>query len=199
LVNDLYWILLGFFICITGAEIPDYDQLPSWKWLEHRSILTHSALIPIIIFLTLVLALPSAWLDVLAPLMTLLFLGYASHLFLDLFPVWAGFGEKETKDPTTRAIHKATHLAVIARWFYEGITGAELYKKMEGTYFVHLPFRMEVEEEKKTGKKEKLEEEEMKALSKGQSRAWYIINGLIIVALTMFSWNIFIPYLHFTL
>jgi hypothetical protein len=197
LVNDLYWILLGFFVCITGAEIPDYDQLPSWKWLEHRSILTHSALIPIIVFLTMVIVLPANGLKTLSPLMTLLFLGYASHLLLDLFPVWAGFGDKETKDPVTKAIHKASHLAVIARWFYEGVTGAELYKKMEGTYFVHLPFRMEVEEEKKKGKKEKLEEEEMKALSKGQSRAWYIINGLIIVLLTMITWNAFIKFLPF--
>jgi hypothetical protein len=198
LLLDLPWIVLGFFIAVTGAEIPDYDQLPSWHWLEHRSILTHSALIPTILFFLMYILLPSSAFVLMAPYLYYLFLGFASHLFLDLFPVWAGFGHGEIKDPKQRALAKASHLAGIARWMAAGITGRDdLYKKMEGTYQVHLPFAVPEEEEKKRGKKVKMEEKEMRAFSETASRIWYVINGLIIITYAVFSWNAFIRFLPF--
>jgi hypothetical protein len=193
LILDLPWMLAGFFVVITGAEISDYDQLPDWKWLSHRSILTHSALIPFVIFVVEFLLLPPAAFITLAPLLTLAFAGFASHLFLDLFPVWAGIGRK-AKDDKTNALMKSSG-AAIGRWFAAGITGNDaLYKKMEGTYQVHLPLKVKVEEVGK-GKRKKPEEKEMKALSKTASRIWYVVNGLLVVLFALLSWNGFIPFL----
>jgi hypothetical protein len=192
LLLDLPWMLTGFFVAVTGAEIPDYDQLPNWKWLEHRSILTHSALIPFLLFAVELLLLPPAEFVTLAPLLTLLFAGFSSHLFLDLFPVWAGVGRK-AKDDKTNALMKSSG-AAIGRWFAAGITGDDaLYKKMEGTYQVHLPFQVKVEEQGKG--KRKPEEKEMRALSKTASRIWYVINGLLVIVFALLSWNAFIPFL----
>ena len=74
-----FWPAL--FITILGAHFPDFDLDFGRKY--HRSPITHSVIIPALLFAYYMFHLPD---DMTLSLMALFFLGYASHLFLDIFP-----------------------------------------------------------------------------------------------------------------
>ncbi len=152
--ENLLWMTVGIMAALWGADLPDYDQ--QTKYLSHRDIRTHSALIALVFFLITYFLSPITVLDYIAPSLALFFIGNASHLFLDEWPVWAGSG-----DPKKGEGMKKGGTLTAARWFVEGVTGDALYKALEGTYLIHLPFRIPVEERKKmqSGKTEmKIEE-----------------------------------------
>ena len=87
-------LTMGALIMILGALVPDWD-IPLLGISRHRNLLFHSALLPILItFMTLV----NVALTIAASLSfqvgvqleyyitSLFLLGYASHLYLDIFP-----------------------------------------------------------------------------------------------------------------
>lgn len=88
-VKFLLIICLALFAGWAGLNLPDVDQRVAWSWLIHRSILTHSPLIPLAIYIGVVIVgkpqvfrLPAMYLS----------LGFAAHLAFDLFPKeWIGF------------------------------------------------------------------------------------------------------------
>ncbi|MFW9855621.1 MAG: hypothetical protein ACFFFG_11200 [Candidatus Thorarchaeota archaeon] len=138
------WMTLGFLMGLIGAEAPDWDLLINW--MHHRDIITHSIFIPIgitAIFFYQKFADPSD--PTLAPLalvFTPFLVGFASHLLLDLFP--SVDPEKEVKE---KGITKTT--ATLLGGFVSGLTGIETIKALQGTYLIHLPFRLPVKSEKK--------------------------------------------------
>ena len=71
----------AFFMAILGAHFPDFDLDFGVRY--HRSPITHSALIPTIIFLYYLYFRPE---DLVLILLSVFFLGYSSHLILDIFP-----------------------------------------------------------------------------------------------------------------
>jgi hypothetical protein len=187
--QGLYWILLGFALSMFGAELPDYDQLAD-KIFSHRDIITHSSLVPLLIFLIVKGLAESAVYVFASPLMLFIFLGHASHMFLDLWPVWAGSGAQ------LKGQKQHGGLQTPVTWLIEGITGEEIYKKLEGTYLMHLPFKIPDKDNNKKhrkGAKEKLR----KTLEKGRTRAWLTISGLIDILLAIFVANAFSPFLPF--
>jgi len=90
--------VLGLFLFVIsafiGLKLPDFDQSFYWRPLiVHRSLLTHSALLPLILFFTLKGHVLGKKAD---PLVRLPLLGFllatAVHLCFDLFPyAWAGY------------------------------------------------------------------------------------------------------------
>ncbi len=87
-------VFIGSLITITGALMPDWD-IPLLGISRHRNIVFHSAILPILITLGTLLnvaysVLMASSLSVGAHVeyyITALFLlGYASHLYLDIFP-----------------------------------------------------------------------------------------------------------------
>lgn len=181
--NNLVWMMLGIMSVLWGADLPDYDQ--QMMWFEHRDIRTHSALIAVAFFLvTYFLSPPDVYLFI-APALALFFIGNASHFFLDEFPVWAGSG-----DPSKPGGLKKGGTLASARWFIEGVTGAELYKKLQGTYLIHLPMKVPEAERKETksGKVE-IKIQERETLGKNATRIWLFVNALICVLLAVISLN----------
>jgi len=82
-VGKLYfWPAL--FMVIVGAHFPDFDLDFGTRY--HRSPLTHSFIIPLALAIFYLLQRPSP--DVMR-LLAFFFLGYSSHLFLDIFPAKA--------------------------------------------------------------------------------------------------------------
>ena len=88
-VKFLLIICLAVLAGLAGLNLPDVDQRVAWSWLIHRSILTHSPLIPLAVYIGVaivgkpqVFRLPAMYLS----------LGFAVHLAFDLFPKeWIGF------------------------------------------------------------------------------------------------------------
>jgi hypothetical protein len=87
-------IFIGALITVTGALMPDWD-IPFLGISRHRNIIFHSVILPLLIVLTMLVnvalrVVSTTSLAVGAEIeyyITALFLlGYASHLFLDLFP-----------------------------------------------------------------------------------------------------------------
>lgn len=86
-VKFLLILCLAALAAWAGLRLPDFDQRVTW--LTHRSILTHSPLIPLAIYICVAIAgkprvfrLPAMCLS----------LGFAAHLAFDLFPkAWIGF------------------------------------------------------------------------------------------------------------
>ena len=86
------WMILSFFACHFGAQLPDYDIL--WKKiLPHRNVLTHSFILPILFTLPVILTRTDLTDEMvfLVPIFAMYLIGHASHLFLDLNPEkWEG-------------------------------------------------------------------------------------------------------------
>ncbi|MFW9806397.1 MAG: metal-dependent hydrolase [Candidatus Thorarchaeota archaeon] len=85
-------IFLGALLVITGALIPDWD-IPFLGISRHRNIIFHSVVIPFLAVLLTVLNVAFRTGTVLGDgaegeyyLTALVLLGYASHLYLDIFP-----------------------------------------------------------------------------------------------------------------
>jgi len=74
-----FWPAL--FMVIVGAHFPDFDLDFGARF--HRSPITHSFFIPLALFLFYLFQAPSP--DILR-LLAIFFLGYASHLLLDILP-----------------------------------------------------------------------------------------------------------------
>jgi hypothetical protein len=189
--NDLVWMTLGIMSVLWGADLPDYDQ--QMMWFEHRDIRTHSALIALTFFLVTYFLTPSDVYLFIAPALGLFFIGNASHFFLDEFPVWAGSGNPKKAG----GLKKGGTLAS-ARWFIEGITGAEIYKKLEGTYLIHLPMKVpEAQRQKEKSGKVEIVIHERKTMPKNATRVWLFANGMIALTLAILSLNAIAHWLPF--
>ena len=170
----------GWIAAVLGAEFPDFDHLDdNEKILSHRDVITHSAFIPLIVFVIDFLTAPVTDIHIIAWFIFLFNLGVASHLILDEWPVWKKGMAKN-----------------VLGWMAEGLTGASLVEKEEGTFLIHLHgFR--VEEKTKRGKEKSVEK---KTMTKIQSRIWYFVNGAFcFFVLALYSLNavIKIPWLPF--
>jgi len=75
----IFWISMLFVI--IGSEIPDFDLDFGAKY--HRSPITHSAIIPIVMFTYYYVTAPPEWVF---EFIGWFCIGYASHLFGDLIP-----------------------------------------------------------------------------------------------------------------
>jgi len=90
-IAGLFLLVVGAFI---GLKLPDFDQSFYWRPLIiHRSLLTHSALLPLILFWALKAHVIGKKAD---PRLRLPLLGFllatAVHFCFDLFPyAWAGY------------------------------------------------------------------------------------------------------------
>ena len=114
-------IFIGALITVTGALMPDWD-IPFLGIQRHRNIIFHSAVLPLFITLTtlfnvatrlltegssIILVNLSAGAEIEYYVTGLFLLGYASHLYLDIFPsdanpleiLWIAV-DTETKAPT---------------------------------------------------------------------------------------------------
>ncbi|MBS3795624.1 MAG: hypothetical protein KGY80_12040 [Candidatus Thorarchaeota archaeon] len=87
-------ILIGALIMVIGAEMPDFD-IPLLGISRHRNVVFHSAILPLLITVTTItnvaLKIASAetfriGAEVEYYITALFLLGYASHLFLDIYP-----------------------------------------------------------------------------------------------------------------
>ncbi|UCG02082.1 MAG: hypothetical protein JSW11_21125 [Candidatus Heimdallarchaeota archaeon] len=169
------WIVTAFLMALIGAEAPDWDLL--LNWMHHRDIATHSVFIPLIIAITFFIqkfmGFPEEIL-ILALVFTPFFLGFASHLLLDLFP--SVDPEKEVKE---KGVTRTT--AMLVGGFVSGLTGMETIKALQGTYLIHLPFKMPVKSEK-----ERDTWEMRRTLPLHASRWWLFFNGLITGLLGIF-------------
>lgn len=180
LAVPIYVWATGWIPAVLGAEWPDFDHLDdNEKILSHRDIITHSAFVPLIVFVIDFLTAPVFDAHVLAWFLFLFNAGVASHLILDEWPVWEKGMAKN-----------------VLGWMAEGITGAELVKKQEGTFLIHL-HGFHVEEKSKRGKT-KLKEK--KTMTRVESRIWYLVNGLFcffVLALYSLRTEVAIPWLPF--
>jgi hypothetical protein len=163
----------GWIAAVLGSEWCDFDHLDDdEKVLSHRDIITHSAFVPVIVFIIDFLTATAFDLRILAWFLFLFNLGVASHLILDEWPVWEKGMSRN-----------------ILKWMAEGITGQDLIKKEEGTFLIHLHgFR--VEEKTKRGKEKSVEK---KTMTKPQSRVWYFVNGVFCFVLALYSLRVVVP------
>jgi len=163
------WVVTAFLMALIGAEAPDWDLL--LNWMHHRDVATHSVFIPLFITITFLiqkyLAIPDDQSLILALVFTPFFLGFASHLLLDLFP--SVDPEKEIKE---KGVTRTT--AMLVGGFVSGLTGVETIKALQGTYLIHLPFKMPVKNKKKRDTWEM-----RRTLPLHTSRWWLFFNGLI--------------------
>lgn len=181
--DNLVWMTLGIMSVLWGVDLPDYDQ--QMMWFEHRDIRTHSALIALVFFLvTYLLTPPDVYLFV-APALALFFMGNASHFFLDEFPVWAGSGDPKKAG----GLKKGGTLASVL-WFIQGISGAEIYKKLEGTYLIHLPMKIpDADRHRDKSGKVEIEIHQRETLAKNTTRIWLFVNALVSLVLAFLSLN----------
>ena len=114
-------IFIGALITVTGALMPDWD-IPFLGIQRHRNIIFHSVILPLFITLTTLLNVATRLLSASSSLIpinlsagaeieyyvtALFLLGYASHLYLDIFPsdanpleiLWTAV-DSETRAPT---------------------------------------------------------------------------------------------------
>ncbi|MFX0207172.1 MAG: hypothetical protein ACFFDT_14375 [Candidatus Hodarchaeota archaeon] len=163
------WVVTAFLMALIGAEAPDWDLL--LNWMHHRDIATHSIFIPLFIVLTFFvqkfLAIPDDQTLTVALVFTPFCLGFASHLILDLFP--SVDPEKEVKE---KGVTRTT--AMLVGGFVSGLTGVETIKALQGTYLIHLPFKMPIKSEEERDKWEM-----RRTLPLHASRWWLFFNGLI--------------------
>jgi hypothetical protein len=88
-------IFIGALITVTGALMPDWD-IPFLGLSRHRNIIFHSAILPLLVALMTIVNVATSIIEAPTTLgvgaeveyyITALFLlGYASHLYLDIFP-----------------------------------------------------------------------------------------------------------------
>jgi len=172
LLSDYGWVPPSLFLGLFGSTLPDYDLL--YKYLspwQHRSAVTHSALIPTLAFL--VCLWPSIVSDY-SLLLVSFMLGFASHLILDIFPNTdiEELLKKEKFQEAYVSILKSAEIGVTPEEFLR----PEARKRLVGTYNIRFPKRAITKEKAR------------KTLSPNQTRTWLIINGSIalIYAITLF-------------
>jgi hypothetical protein len=83
-------IFIGAIITIAGALMPDWD-IPFLGISRHRNIIFHSVILPLLITLTTLINIATSFasLNIVTVeyyITALFLLGYASHLYLDIFP-----------------------------------------------------------------------------------------------------------------
>ena len=179
LLADAKWMTLGLFMALFGSTLPDYDLL--YKYLSpwhHRSLITHSALIPATAILIYFYPAPIRnYALLLVPFM----IGFTFHLFLDLFPNTDV--EKLLKEEkywqSFEAVLKAAEIGLTEQ---KDLT-KEARKRLRGTYNIHLPRRIVVRKK------------ERKTLSPDQTRIWLTINGSIVLVLAFVLFQLFAPVL----
>ena len=136
--HDILLVGIGL-IAALGSEVPDIDQVAD-RIFHHRDWFTHSPLPAAILFFFAYLYGDYFGIKLVAYVVSAFLITNASHFFLDLFPVWKGSGDK------VKGTMKGGVMAP-ARWFFEGITGAQIYERLEGTYRIHLPFAIPDDED----------------------------------------------------
>ena len=84
-------IFIGGVITVAGALMPDWD-IPFLGISRHRNIIFHSVILPLLIILTTLINVATSFANGLTIatveyyIAALFLLGYASHLYLDIFP-----------------------------------------------------------------------------------------------------------------
>ena len=179
LLSDYKWITLGLFLSLFGSTVSDYDLL--YKYLSpwhHRSVITHSALIPTIALLAYLYPTP---LRSYAILVVCFMLGFASHLFLDYFP--SVDIEKLIKEMKYEEAGKTITSSLIIGLTPVEYLSKEDFKKLSGTFNIHFPQKILI------GKKMR------KTLTPKLTRIWLISNSIIILAYGMLLFVLFVPIL----
>lgn len=179
LLSDYKWITLGLFLSLFGSTVSDYDLL--YKYLSpwhHRSVITHSALIPTIALLAYLYPTP---LRSYAILVVCFMLGFASHLFLDYFP--SVDIEKLIKEMKYEEAGKTITSSLIIGLTPVEYLSKEDFKKLSGTFNIHFPQKILL------GKKMR------KTLTPKLTRIWLISNSIIILAYGMLLFALFVPIL----
>jgi len=179
LLSDYKWITLGLFLSLFGSTVSDYDLL--YKYLSpwhHRSVITHSALIPTIALLAYLYPTP---LRSYAILVVCFMLGFASHLFLDYFP--SVDIEKLIKEMKYEEAGKTITSSLIIGLTPVEYLSKEDFKKLSGTFNIHFPQKILI------GKKMR------KTLTPKLTRIWLISNSIIILAYDMLLFALFVPIL----
>ncbi len=182
---DIIYLAVALLLVLTGAEIADYDK--AIMWMQHRDWLTHSLVIPtvfaaIVMIYTLVrvgnplqaLLYNPGVNNVLLIAMVPFVLGAASHLFLDYFPPI----DLKNLNRQERALEAGYQAADL---YISGMTGKELFRRLQGSALVHFWWEVKVPKEEKK-KKTKVQRYEMrKTLPSRKSQAYYIANGLVLM------------------
>jgi len=186
--HDFLLVTLGL-IAALGSEVPDIDQVAD-RVFHHRDWFTHSSIFAAILFI-----LGYMYGDYFGIALTGYIIGAflvtnASHFFLDLFPVWKGSGDRE------KGTMKGGMMAP-ARWFFEGVTGDQIYERLVGTYDIHLPFAIPEMRELKRKGKTVYAEEMMKTLPALQTRAWLVISGILNLIFAALLLNLSLHFLPF--
>ncbi|MFW9848339.1 MAG: hypothetical protein ACFFF4_04320 [Candidatus Thorarchaeota archaeon] len=186
--HDFLLVTLGL-VAALGSEIPDIDQIAD-RVFHHRDWFTHSPIPATFLFVLAYLYGDIFGIRLVTYLVCVFLVTNASHFFLDLWPVWKGSGDAE------KGTLKGGALAP-ARWLIEGLTGAEIYSRLAGTYLIHLPFAIPEMKAKKKKGKIVIVEEMMKTLPTGQTRAWLVLSGIIILAYAVILANMTMHFLPF--
>jgi len=179
LISDYKWITLGLFLALFGSTLSDFDLL--YKYLNpwhHRSVITHSALIPTIAMMIYWYPTP---LQYYAMLMICFFLGFASHLFLDYFPS-VDIEKLLAQQKYERVGEEVTSSLLVGFTPFENLDERDL-KRLSGTYNIHFPKRFLL------GKKM------TKVLPPNMTRLWLIVNGIIVLAFGILLFALFAPLL----
>jgi len=176
LLSDYKWITLGLFLSLFGSTLSDYDLL--YKYLSpwyHRSVITHSALIPTIALLVYLYPTP---LQDYAILVVCFMFGFASHLFLDCFPsvdVEKLIREMKYAEATDTIISSLLIGLTPVEWLSK-----EDLKKLSGTFNIHFPQKILI------GKKMR------KTLTPKLTRIWLISHGAIVWVYGMLLFALFV-------
>ena len=179
LLSDFKWITLGLFLSLFGSTLSDYDLL--YKYLSpwhHRSVITHSAMIPTIALLIYLYPTPF---HSYAILVVCFMLGFASHLFLDNF-LSVDIEKLIMKMKYAEAVEAITSSLYIGLTPVEYLCKEDL-KKLSGTFNIHFPKKILI------GKKKR------KTLTPKLTRIWLTSNGIIVLAYGMFLFVLFVPIL----
>ncbi|MFX1255498.1 MAG: hypothetical protein ACFFCZ_28100 [Promethearchaeota archaeon] len=166
------WVVSGLFMSLIGSLASDWDLLTGK--LQHRDIITHSALIPLVfvgIFLLQKYADPTDLGLISVLIIVPFFLGFASHLIVDLMPTVNP--EEEIKNTG----YSRTTLTLLGG-AVQGVTGMELVKALQGTFLIHLPIRTPIPNSKTL-----MSWERRKTLAKSATRWWLFLNGIFIILL----------------
>ncbi|MHA1208920.1 MAG: hypothetical protein ACTSSA_06170 [Candidatus Freyarchaeota archaeon] len=188
---DIIYLAITLLLVLTGAEIADYDK--AIMWMQHRDFLTHSCVIPTI-FAVIVMVFTVVQIG--DPIQSLLFdtgvnnvlliamvsfiLGAASHLLLDYFPP-VNLKELHKEEKALEAGHEAADL------FISGMTGKELFRRLQGSALVHFWWEIKVPKEGGRSRGKAKRYEMRKTLPSRQSQIYYLANAgiLILVALLL--------------
>nr|HDO81183.1 hypothetical protein [Candidatus Bathyarchaeota archaeon] len=169
--KDIVWLTIAFFLCLTGAEIADFDH--AITWMHHRDFLTHSAIIPAIPAIVVLAAsftptflqevrLASALLLAVIPFI----FAAASHLLIDVFP----------SVPIEELSKEGKYVELAVRMADSAIRGmilSEFSKRLSGSYLIHFWWSI------KTDKRER------HTLPEGKTKTWLVINGLILIGIAL--------------